>query len=406
MIRRDQISMLTDEPLSLRQAMELTADSINAYGPRFRHWAVAYSGGKDSSAMATVLAHIIDLGLIRRPESLTYLYADTRMELPPLQAGAMNLLAEMRDRGFKTEVVLPPMEDRFMVYMLGKGVPPPKNRFRWCTGQLKVEPMERALVQLRDLAQEKILMMTGVRVGESAARDARIALSCGKDGAECGQGWFQETIPASIADTLAPVLHWRVCHIWDWLAGSEGNPFKTGSIADVYGMDNEGSRQEIGARTGCVGCNLASKDVALDRVIAREKWAYLAPLKGLKPIYAKLKEPHNRLRKFMERNEDDELSSNPFRMGPLTMAAREWALSEILKIQDEVNAGAVRQGQPEYWLIDEEELAVIRQMIADNTWPQRWDGTEITGDALIPVEGTDDLIEITRQGGRQAVMFS
>jgi DNA sulfur modification protein DndC len=401
-IRRDQISMLTDEPLSLRQAMELTADSINAYGPRFQHWAAAYSGGKDSSAMATVLACLIEHDMIQRPKSLTYLYADTRMELPPLQSGAMSLLAEMRDRGFQTQVVLPPMQDRFMVYMLGRGVPPPKNRFRWCTGQLKVEPMERALVDLRDLTQEKILMMTGVRVGESAARDARIALSCGKDGAECGQGWFQETIPTHVADTLAPVLHWRVCHVWDWLAGSEGNPFHTGQIADVYGMDNEGSRQEIGARTGCVGCNLASQDVALDRVIARAKWSYLAPLKRLKPIYAELKLPHNRLRKFEEQKQDGSPSGNPFRMGPLTMKAREWALSEILKIQDEVNAGACRMGEPEYWLIDEEELSVIRTMIAANTWPQRWDGTEITGDALISVDG--GMVEITRQGGRQAVM--
>ena len=43
-------------------------------------------------------------------------------------------------------------------------------------------------------------MLTGVRIGESAARDQRIALSCTKDGGECGQGWFQQTSSQAVAD--------------------------------------------------------------------------------------------------------------------------------------------------------------------------------------------------------------
>ena len=39
--------------------------------------------------------------------------------------------------------------------------------------------------------------------------------------------------------------------------------------------------EEINARTGCVGCNLASRDVALDRVLRRPEWSYLQPLKRL-----------------------------------------------------------------------------------------------------------------------------
>ncbi len=41
---------------------------------------------------------------------------------------------------------------------------------------------------LREDYGENFLMLTGVRIGESAARDQRIALSCTKDGGECGQG--------------------------------------------------------------------------------------------------------------------------------------------------------------------------------------------------------------------------
>jgi DNA sulfur modification protein DndC len=80
-----------------------------------------------------------------RSITLTVLYADTRMELPPLHACAMTLLHEIERRGITTQIVVPPLDDRFFVYLFGRGVLAPKNRFRWCTPQLKVEPMEVAL---------------------------------------------------------------------------------------------------------------------------------------------------------------------------------------------------------------------------------------------------------------------
>ena len=198
-------SLFESERLTLTKSIALTVESLKAYAPNYRHWAIAFSGGKDSSATVTVVAHLIETGVIPRPESLTVLYADTRMEMPPLQICAMRTMAGLRARGFDTRVVLPAMDDRYFVYMFGRGVPPPKNRFRWCTSQIKIEPMLSVLKALRDSTGEKLLMLTGVRLGESAARDARIVLSCSRDGAECGQGWFQEATPESVADTLAAV---------------------------------------------------------------------------------------------------------------------------------------------------------------------------------------------------------
>lgn len=82
-------------------------------------------------------------------------------------------------------------------------MPPPKNRFRWCTVGLKVEPMMAALPDLRERTAQKLLILTGVRMGESAARDQHIAVSCSKDSGECGQGWFQVGTDESVADTQA-----------------------------------------------------------------------------------------------------------------------------------------------------------------------------------------------------------
>src|SRR5579884_885242 len=380
MMNKQQISLWESDRLTMEKSIALTIESLQMYGSLYRHWAIAYSGGKDSTATVTLATHLIETGQIPAPESLTVLYADTRMELPPLHATAITILRELGAKGVKTQIVLPALDDRFFVYLFGRGVPAPKNRFRWCTPQLKVEPMEAALQALRE-QYGKLLMLTGVRVGESAARDQRIALSCSRDGAECGQGWFQASTPDSVADVLAPLLHWRVCHVWDWLTFfAPQHAFSTQLVAEAYGG---GEALEINARTGCVGCNLASKDVALETILRQPQWAYLEPLRRLKPLYRELVKPHYRLRQVGERKKDGSLSANPMRMGPYTMEARRYGLSVVLAIQDEVNSAARAQGRPEIDLINEEERVRILELMEADTWPDGWTGSEIRADRLV-----------------------
>lgn len=395
------LSLFESERLTLNDAIDLTRQSLLAYADRYRHWAIAYSGGKDSTATVTAVLHLIESGRIPRPKTLTVLYSDTRQEIPPLHMAAMQTLAVLRERGIDARVVLPPIDDRYFVYMLGRGVPPPNNNtLRWCTPQLKVEPMTNALRGLRDQHGEKFLMLTGVRVGESAARDQRIALSCGKNNSECGQGWFQETTPESVADTLAPLLHWRVCHVWDWLTFQAPAIIPSAAlVAQVYGGDEA---QELNARTGCIGCPLAEKDVALDHVIGLPEWAYLAPLKRLKPLYRELRLFKHRKQKRGERNKGGELSTNPNRKGPLTLAAREWALGVVLDIQTEINAAADRLGRPRIDLINANEEARIKELIALRTYPNKWSDDDPDATELIPqivAEGIEQPLLFTLESG-------
>lgn len=388
------VSLFEGARMTMDEAMELTARSLNAYGERYRHWAVAYSGGKDSTATVTAVAELIEQGRVPPPKSLTVLYADTRMELPPLQIAAMEVMKILAQRGVEARVVLPALDDRYFVYMFGRGVPPAKNRFRWCTSQIKVEPMIAAVKHLREAAGEKLLMITGVRLGESAARDQRIVMSCSRDGAECGQGWFQQSTPESVADTLAPLLHWRVCHVSDWLeffAPEAGYP--TLDVLNVYHVGEEGSPIEIAGRTGCVGCNLASNDHTLDRVLKRERWAYLAPFKRLRPLYQELTKPFHRLRKGMETRADGELVKNPGRLGPLTMEARRRGMLEVFRIQSEINRAARAQGRPEISLINPDEAIRINELIAANTWPNRWTGEEEIGDVFTDRVMKDGMVQ-------------
>lgn len=368
--------------LQMNESIELTIQSLSAYGPKYKHWCIAWSGGKDSSTLVTIIVWLINSKRVTAPETLTIMYADTRLELTPLYFAAQEIISELKEIGIEVRSVMAPLEKRFLTYILGRGIPPPNNNtFRWCTRQIKIDPMKAELEKLFRDKGEKVLMLTGVRQGESAIRDHRIVMSCGKNGAECGQGWYQETMPDAICSTLAPILHWRVCHVWEWLKHFAPRPeygdFSTAMIADAYGGDEA---EEINARTGCVGCPLASKDTALDNLVKREYWQYLTPLKRIKILWIELRKWKHRLRKTGKENNGEK---NPQRVGPLTMKARKMAFNEIINIQNKINAAAVLEGKPTVILLDDQEQRFIQQCWADNVWPDRWDGTEPTGDTIM-----------------------
>ena len=384
------------------EAVDLTIASIMAYAPHHEHWAVAWSGGKDSTATLTLLVQLIEEGRVPRPARLWVFYADTRQELTPLQAAAERLMVQLRQRDWITvEVVMAPLDKRFLVYMLGRGVPPPNNNtFRWCTRQIKVDPMTAALEQRIAELPGSVLMITGVRQGESAVRDRRIEMSCSKDGGECGQGWYQTVLPEAKGirgrvATLAPLLHWRVCHVWDWLRIYAPMPefggWQTAMLADAYGGDEA---EEVNARTGCMGCPLASRDVALEAVVAMPAWSHLAPLLGLKPVYRALREPRNRLKKTgLDAAGALASGKNRQRMGPLTFVARLWALDAILAMQAQCNSDAARLGRPGVDLLNTEEEVRIRELIAAETWPLGWEGDEPTADTPLDAVFRDGTVQ-------------
>lgn len=391
--------------LQMNESIEMTIASLNAYGPQHRHWAVAWSGGKDSTALVTVLAWLLESGKVPRPERLTVLYADTRMELLPLWLSAAAVRDELEERGIEVRTVMAPLERRFLPYILGRGVPPPNsNTLRWCTRQIKIDPMTAELRRLSESADMgKILTLTGVRIGESAARDQRIALSCAGNGAECGQGWYQQTLPNALTATLAPLLHWRVCHVWEWLKHwaprAEFGDWTTELLAEAYG-GNEA--EENRARTGCVGCPLATHDTALDALLRKTQWAYLAPLRELRGIYGEMRSPLVRLRKAgRERRKDGSFAQNPQRMGPLTVEARRAYLGRILDVQARVNAPTATSGRPRVDILNDEEVRFIEQCLADGVFPDKWDGSEPLATELLPTvyaDGTEQPLLLGMEG--------
>jgi DNA sulfur modification protein DndC len=393
-MKNHQTNLFGSKRLEFTELMDLTIQSMNAYGPLYKHWAIAWSFGKDSTTLLTVIIQLIRSGQIAPPETITVLCADTRLELLPLWMSAKALMKKLEEEGIIVKIVQAPVEDRFLTYILGRGVPPPSNTFRWCTSQIKIEPMNAALEELRQNTNEKFLMLTGVRQGESAVRDERIMMSCSKDGAECGQGWYQTGKYGDVCSTLAPILHWRVCVVWDWLKifapSSKFGSWPTQLLADAYGGDEA---EEINARTGCVACPLASKDKALQYVVKQEYWSYLSPLQRLKSIYREMRKPQYRLRKNGELKKDGTMGKNQQRLGPITIEARKDFFNQILAIQNEINIEAVKQNKPLLDLINEEEETFIISAWESGLHPDRWNGDEITGDILLDKIYSDGTIQ-------------
>lgn len=397
-MRIEQSNLFGIKRIDFNEQIQLTIDSLNAHGEKHKHWAIAWSMGKDSTTVLTLTVQLILSGQVKAPESLTVLCADTRMELIPLWLAGQQIIKKLQSLNIPVDIVMAPIDKRFFVYMLGRGVPPPSNTFRWCTGQMKVDPMEKALEDLHSRIGEKILMLTGVRQGESAIRDNRIMMSCSKDGAECGQGWYQVGLENDMCSTLAPILHWRVCSVWDWLkvfAPTEKyGSWPTAILADAYGGDEA---EEINARTGCIGCPLASKDKALISVVEMPTWSYLAPLLELKPLYREMKMAKYRLRKNGETRKDGSLGRNQQRLGPLKLDARKHFLDRVLDIQRRVNIAANLQRRPSIDILNHKEHLRILELIGENTWPNGWDGTEISGDLVVD--------RIYRDGSIMETMF-
>jgi DNA sulfur modification protein DndC len=381
--------------LSLHQCLDFTVAELVRLRERHAHWGVAWSGGKDSTALATVTAYAIEAKFVARPETLKLIRSDTRQELAPLDHAAAQLEREFAERGWDVVTVEPDQDKSLWVNILGRGVVPPNSMTaRWCTRQLKQDPMAAHVRAWKAAIGGKPLMLIGLRTGESATRDRSMAVACTRDGGECGQGRFYFDLPDELTARTAPVVHWKTCKVWAWLKHYAPNH----QYADAYGGQGE-SETESGkkaVRTGCVGCPLVPVDSALEAVVALPQWSYLSPLRGLSDVFRELREPRHRLRKRgYERNEGGELEvTERQRSGTIRLASRLYFLGRVLAIQGEVNAAARKLGRPEQWVIPPADEARIRELVAANTWPRGWDGTEPGADEPMHEVRRDGTIQL------------
>jgi DNA sulfur modification protein DndC len=238
------------------------ANFDRAWALNVPRWVSTFSGGKDST-LVTLLA--VDYLLSKKPRpSLHVVYADTQMEIPAMRETAQAMLRYLRRIGRETGLqikvteVTPAVEESFWVCMIGRGYPPPKPKFRWCTRRLKITPAEDIVSN-----GERTAVLTGVRYGESVQRTGRLLASCATGG-ECGQDfWFKKSGEDPNVTYVAPIVNWRTCKVWDFLtfiAPAGGWP--TERVVGLYGDTN--------MRFGCWTCTLVRRDKTMEALVDRE----------------------------------------------------------------------------------------------------------------------------------------
>lgn len=144
-----------------------------------RDWVLGFSGGKDSAAtLRLVFLALLGIEPEKRTKTIRVLYCDTGVEIPPAQALTLSMLRDIEREAaalglpISTAVVVPEVSDRYFVKVIGRGYPPPTNKFRWCTDRLRVKPVARFLRQYGSSSSSIVVL--GVRRGESMARGRTI----------------------------------------------------------------------------------------------------------------------------------------------------------------------------------------------------------------------------------------
>lgn len=312
----------------------------------YDHWIVTFSGGKDSTS-TVVIALETALEHCREVKRIDVICADTMIEIPTIHQYALSFLNNLRSLSrleplpLYYHVALPAVDQRFWVRLLGKGYPPPHQKFRWCTRRLKIEPVERRLK--RFVQPNRTVIVTGVRFGESKHRDRRLLQSCTRGG-ECGQGlWFQYSSRLK-AGYLAPLIDWENCDVWDFLLFiAPGLGYPTGQLHKVYN-----GRE---TRFGCWMCTVVRQDKAMEKTVAQPEWSHLTPLAEFRKHVWEVTRPT-----------ETRLLRDNGQPGRLRHEIRKALLERLLTVQREVG----------FDLISAEEIQSIKEIWREEGSHEQW----------------------------------
>ena len=145
-------------------------------------WIVGYSGGKDSTAVVQctfyMLKELKDEGK-KLHKDIHIICTDTLVENPIVSMWVESSLKIMQEAADKEEYPLkvhllhPDPKDSFWANLIGRGYPAPRNRFRWCTERMKIDPVTR-FVEERLTETRQAIILLGTRYQESQVRGERM----------------------------------------------------------------------------------------------------------------------------------------------------------------------------------------------------------------------------------------
>lgn len=389
------------------------ADVQRVYCADKRPWVIGYSGGKDSSAvMSLVYLALLGLEPKDRHKPVFVVSSDTLVETPVVVNHIKDSLAAI-EKGAKRDnlpitchKVVPKDNQTFWANLLGKGYPAPTRSFRWCTERMKIDPVSD-FIKSKVSQFDEVIVVLGSRSQESASR-AQVIAKHKIDGSRLAR----HTTLAN-AFIFTPIDTWgvddvwkllRLCHLetkqtsygpkniwidkydleWENPWGGKNlvlwNLYKDSSGQGECPMVIDETTPSCGnSRFGCWTCTVVTKDRAMESLIQNgEEW--MAPLLEFRNKLSMTTDPANKEEyrnhkrrtgkvSYQYAKEGEDIATERKHVpGPYWLKYRRQWLRELLELDKKFKA----EGR-EIELITVPELHAIRQeWIHDPNEPD-WD---------------------------------
>lgn len=412
---QDYIEFIENESFAGSQLHNFVADTQRVYLADKRPWVLGYSGGKDSSAVMTLIYFAL-LGL--KPEDrhkpVFVVASDTLVETP-MVVDHVDRSLRLIEEGAKREglpitshKVVPKSNNTFWANLLGKGYPAPTRNFRWCTERMKIDPVS-SFIKERVSEYDEVIVVLGSRSQESASR-AQVIKKHKIDGSDLAvhttlsNAFIYTPIDTWSVDDVWKIL--RLCHLkteetpygiknkwfdkydleWENPWGGKNlilwNLYKDSSGQGECPMVIDETTPSCGnSRFGCWTCTVVTRDRAMESLIKNgEQW--MTPLLKYRNILSRSTSPklkkkyRNHIRRdgrlaFKTLKEDKErVLTDDYTTGPYKLKYRQHAMRLLLNIQKQFND----QGR-DVELITVDELHAVRHEWLNDPNEPDWDDT-------------------------------
>jgi DNA sulfur modification protein DndC len=318
-----------------------------------RPWLVGFSGGKDSTMLASlVFDAVLSIPAAQRKKPVSILCTDTRVEIPAIvemvegTLTRMQKVSQQNNLNIEVNFLRPPPEQSFWVNVIGRGYPPPNRTFRWCTQRLKIDPVTVFVNQRLGHWGEAILHL-GARRAESSSRGQTMS------GREVRNGLHRHPdLPRVWVSN--PIEFLTTEEVWAYLL-QKPNPWG-GDNRPLYKLYSSASDGECpiqidtstpscgNSRFGCWTCTVVDRDKTSEGLLASgdERMEHLI---SFRETLLEFRNPEKGWRDSRRMNGNE----GP---GPLLIRGRRELLKDLLQLQEKTGLA----------LITPEELLLIQQM--------------------------------------------
>lgn len=307
-----------------------------------RPWLVGFSGGKDSTMLASIIFDtIISIPKTKRNKNVSILCTDTRVEIPAIIDMVEDTLSRMQsfsqenNLNIDINLLKPPIEESFWVNLIGRGYPPPNHSFRWCTQRLKINPVNVFVNKKMGHWSEAILHL-GARRSESASRAQTMS------GRETRNGLNRHNnLPRVWISN--PIEFLSTEDVWAYLLQNT-NPWGTNnkSLYKLYANASNGecplqidsSTPSCGnSRFGCWTCTVVERDKASEGLLESgdDRMFHLLNFRETLLFY---RNPENGKRDNRRKNG----ANGP---GPLSIESRRELLEILFTLQEETGLSLI-----------------------------------------------------------------